>query len=196
MPDMPSITMVKRFTYRTQNEEWSNTYHFSGTTPADAAAWKTLADAIAAQEKTILHVNTSVVKAYGYEAGNDHSVAQIDYTVAPNTPVAGLFNTPPSAQLQCGDVAACVRWYTGRTNTRGRKVYVWKYFHGAWRASTDVDTLDSGYRTLLGTFAAKMIDGTLPGSFKYCAPQGQALSAPYVLPYLTTRTLKRRGKRP
>src|SRR6266576_2358533 len=38
----PSLTIVKRFNYRGDvDEEFSNTYHFSGTTPADAAAWKT-----------------------------------------------------------------------------------------------------------------------------------------------------------
>jgi hypothetical protein len=195
MPDTPSITIIKRFTYRSQPEEFSNTYHFSGTTPANRAAWKALADAIIAAEKLTVTSDVKFTRAYGYEAGNELSVAQIDYAVAPDAPeVAGTM--PVGAVSQAGDVAATIRWWTGDYSTRGKKIYCRKYMHGVFSKLAPVDELDGSQRTAMTTFANKLIDGTLPGSFKYCGPQGAVLQAPTVSQWLTTRTLKRRGKRP
>jgi hypothetical protein len=63
-------------------------------------------------------------------------------------------------------------------------------------SATDADKVDTTWITAANTFGAKMIDGTLPGGAKYCGPQGAVLSAPEASQWLTTRTLKRRGKRP
>lgn len=196
MPDQPSITIVKRFTYRGDTtEEFSNTYHFSGTTPANLAAWKTLADAIIAAEAPTVSAGVAFVQAYGYEAGNDNSVAQIDYRVAPLSPTVGSFTggTNPAAP---GDVAATTRWATPNFTSRGKRIYCRKYWHAVFMQAAATDTLATTQRTALQTFGAKLIDGTLPGSFKYCGPQGAVLSAPETSAWLTTRTLKRRGKRP
>lgn len=195
MPDTPSITIVKKFTYRGQPEEFSNTYHFSGTVPTTEASWKTLADAIIAAEKLTVTSLVTFVRAYGYEAGNEHSVAQIDYAVPPNTVVAGSYTAPASGAAP-GDTVATVRWYTGELNSRGKKIYCRKYFHNVYVGAPTPDTLITAQSTLFATFGAKMIDGTLPGSVKYCGPQGAVLQAPEVSPWVTTRTLKRRGKRP
>src|SRR5262245_56414070 len=196
MPDTPSIVIVKSFAYRNLPEEYSNRYHFSGTTPSDYAAWKVLADAIINAEKTCFRSTTTWVRAYGYEAGTEHSVAQIDYAAPPNTIVAGTFSPGPQKVLP-GDAAATVRWYTGQLNSRGKKIYCRKYFHDVEALSTgSADVLANTQVTVLAAFANKLIDGTLPGSFKYCGPQGAVLSAPQVHPWITTRTLKRRGKRP
>jgi hypothetical protein len=195
VPDTPSITIVKSFTYRGIAEEFSNTYHFSGTTPANEAAWKTLADAIFAAEKLTVTNAVTFVAAYGYEAGNENSVAQLDYRVAPyGPPVSGTHVA--SGQLMPGDVAATARWWTGVSSSRGKKVYCRKYFHGIDGHNTTRDLVEPSQKTKLETYCAKLIDGTLPGSFKYCGPQGAVLSAPTVSAYLTTRTLKRRGRRP
>jgi hypothetical protein len=195
MPDMPSITIVHDFTYRGAVEQWSNTYHFSGTVPSDTAAWKTLADAIIAAEKLAHFGNTRFVKAYGYVAGNENSVAQIDYSIAPNVIVSGTWAGTGGVEMP-GDVAATTRWYTGASSSRGKKIYCRKYWHGIFNQTGSFDSLNTAQRGLFDTFAAKMIDGTLPGSVKYCGPQGAVLSAPQTNQYLTTRTLKRRGKRP
>jgi hypothetical protein len=195
MPDTASVTSIKRFSYRGQLEEWSNTYHFTGTTPADAAAWKTLTDAIATAEKAALIGSHSIIRFYGYEPGNDLSVYQRDLTVAPDAVVAGTF--PGGGVLAPGDAAATYRWQTPDFTTRGKRIYGRKYWHGAVTAGIGVpDTLDAGQRAALGVLAAKMIDGTLPGGVRAAGPQGAAFSAPFVSPWITTRTLKRRGKRP
>lgn len=195
MPDTPSIVIVKKFTYRNAAEEYSNRYHFSGTTPADTAAWKALADAIITAERGCYMASTSFIKAYGYVAGNENSVAQIDYAIAPNVIVSG--NGTGFTGLTCpGDVAATIRWYTGASSSRGKKIYCRKYMHDVVQEAGQPDKLHATQKTALQTFAAKMIDGTLPGAARYCGPQGASLSAPLVDQWLTTRTLKRRGKRP
>jgi hypothetical protein len=187
--------MIKRFTYRGLPEEFSNKYHFSGTTPVDAAAWRTLSDAIINAEKLTVDNTVAFVKAYGYVAGNNNSVWNVDYTVPPNTTVVGTGVFSPCIDVP-GDIAATIRWYTGASSSRGKRIYCRKYFHGVWGTTSDADTLVASQRTALQTFAAKLIDGTLPGGFKYCGPQGAVLSDPLVQAFLTTRTLKRRGKRP
>src|SRR5436190_17520004 len=91
------LTIIKRFTYRGQPEEWSNHYQLSGSTPADSAAWRTLFDALVTQEKNIYSSNTVVVGGYGYDRTpqkGDHALWSVDLTVAPNTPVPGLMAPP------------------------------------------------------------------------------------------------------
>lgn len=195
MPDTPSITIVKKFTYRLLAEEFSNTYHFSGTVPTDHAGWKTLADAMIAAEKLTVESGTSFVRAYGYVAGNENSVAQIIYDGgADGAAVAGTGSF--TGNRAPGDIAATTRWYTGELSSRGKKVYARKYWHGVLIDAANGDKLATTQKTALDVWAAKLIDGTLPGSFKYCGPQGAVLSAPQTNQYVTTRTLKRRGKRP
>jgi hypothetical protein len=194
VPNMPSITIVKSFTYRNAQEEFSNTYHFAGTTPANAADWKTLADGIIAAEKLTVTVDVKFHRAYGYVAGNNNSVAQIDYDALGGTLIAGTF-TGSGANAQ-GDSAAWIRWLTPNLSTRGKKIYLRKYMHGMLTSSGGGDTLLASQRTALATYGAKLIDGTLPSSFVMTGPQGASASAPVVSVFLTTRTLKRRGKRP
>lgn len=195
MPDTASITLIKRFSYRGVNEEWGNTYHFTGTTPVNAAAWKALADAIIAEEKKLYTSLTSVVRVYGYEPSNENSVAQIDYTITPLAIVPGTKTTAGGARTS-GDQAGVLKAWTGETSTRGKKVYCMKYFHDALANSGNQDALAATDITAYNAFGAFMIGGTLPGSARWSGPQGATLNTPVALPWITTRTLKRRGKRP
>jgi hypothetical protein len=195
VPDTPSLTIIKRFTYRDADEDFSNTYHFNGTTPANPVDWKTLTDAFIAEERKTVYANVKFVGAYGYEAGNESSVWGIDYTMPPNTALAGTGDFAPGA-FAPGDTAATIRWSTGAKNSRGKWIYCRKYMHGVFMNPSDADELNVSQKSAFATFAAKIISGTLPGSFRYSGPQGAVLSTPVVNPYLTTRTLKRRGKRP
>jgi hypothetical protein len=195
MPDTPSITIIKRFTFRGKDEEWSNTYHFTGTTPTGDAGWKTLADAVIASERTCYTQLHKVVRAYGYEAGNEHAVAAIYYDQAPLSPLPGtLTYSNTDGSVQAGDAALWLRSNTGIRGSNGKYRYLRKYFHGV---ITDTNGVVAAIqKTPVLAHGAKLTDGSLPGGFKWCAPQGALGGACSVSNYATTRTLKRRGKRP
>lgn len=195
MPDTDSITIVKRFDYRDAPEEWSNTYHLDGTTPTTDALWRALALAIHLSEKECYTSNHVLVRAYGYEAGNEVSVYQGDFTIGGGALAPGVLGEDSGTTRFSGDQASWVRARVGLSST-GKKVYVRKYFHGGTRVSTDPDECTASLKAGLVYHAEKMLDGHLPGGMKWVAPQGATPIEPLASRYVTTRTLKRRGKRP
>lgn len=192
------LTVIKRFTYRgNANEEWSNTYAFTGATPADSSAWRTLFDALVTEEKKVYSNTTSVVGGYGYDsipAKGDHAIWSVDLTVTPNVVVPGTL--PLAGDPFSGDQAAWVRWGLDRFNSNGKRVYLRKYFHGGWKATGATDQLHTAYVTALAGFGAKLDDGTFATSRRICDKDGMVPVGHAVSPFVTTRTLKRRGKRP
>lgn len=196
MPDTPSITIVKAFTYRGKREETSNTYHFTGTTPTNTAGWKALADAMIASEQTIVSSRTKFVRAYGYAAGNELSVAQIDYEAGGLTPAAGGLTQSGGLAYMQPESAVTVRWRTDQRNSRKKWIYLRKYIHDTMVSSADAESIPSNIVTNLEAWATKLTNGTLPGGFKYCGPQGAAAGVGEVNKFATTRELTRRGKRP
>jgi hypothetical protein len=192
-----SVILVKRFTYRgNANEEWSNRYYFTGGIPADNTAWKALTDALGAAEKALYTSATHIVRAYGYDSDdpNAHAVASVDYT-ALGAEIAGTHaNAGPKA---AGDQAVCVWWKTSRTNTRGKAIYLRKYIHDFDPATGGGDGLQAGYETALNTFATKLRDGTfLDARTLRSRTHAETIISSGHVPYATTRTLHRRGKRP
>lgn len=195
MPDTDSITIVKRFDYRDLPEEWSNTYHLDGVTPTSDAEWRALALAVHASEKNCYTANHVLVKAYGYAAGNEVSVYQGDFTIGGGALTPGTLGEDGLTQRMSGDQAYWVRARVGLSAT-GKKVYVRKYFHGGTRIAADVDEVPNNCKANALAHANLMLGGTLPGGMKWVAPQGATPIEPAVSRYVTTRTLKRRGKRP
>jgi hypothetical protein len=189
------ITLVKKFTYRGDaTEEYSNQYWFTGGAPADGTAWATLIAALVVQEKTLYNLNVKYIRGYGYDSDVDNadSVYVDDKTLAP---VDGTFNE--AGTVVCpGDSANWIRWFSGRTSN-GKKIYLRKYFHPAYASASAVDQTAATWKTAAQTFATKLQDGTFSGSRKLTArghSDTPTLGAPST--YVTTRTLKRRGKRP
>ena len=91
-----------------------------------------------------------------------------------------------------------VRWKTSRYNSRGKPIYLRKYFHGARCDGTSGnDVTFSGQLTALNAFGTKLQDAsfisarTIRSRHNAETLLGHGASA-----YITTRTLKRRGKRP
>jgi hypothetical protein len=200
MAALTGLTIIKRMTYRgNANEEWSNTYWLSGSVPADAAAWRTLFDALVAQEKTVFDVSSSVIAGYGYDSDADGATAvwSVDLTVAPNSPVPGTV-ARGSCFVMPGDVAVWERWGLDRLNSKGKRVYLRKYFHGALENNAAVDAVCPAQVTALNAFGAKMSDGSFAGSRVLVDRKhtGAAIINHGTSSWLTTRTLKRRGKRP
>jgi hypothetical protein len=203
------ITIIKRFTYRgNASEEFSNTYWLKGSAPpATPAEWRALFDAIVLTEKTVYPAAVQVIRGYGYDNDDGHkpgdsgavapSVWQVDLRVSPDTPVAGTLATG-GIEVAPGDAAVWVRWKTSRRTDPGAKpIYIRKYFHGALGNGTDPDLVATAQKTALLALGAKMDGGTLPGSRTITvAGQSDTIINHGCSTYITTRTLKRRSKRP
>jgi hypothetical protein len=190
------LTLVKKFTYRGDaTEEFSNTYHFSGAIPADNTAWAALRDALIAQEKTLYGSSVSVIRAYGYDSDADNAAAVYvsDFSSAP---IAGTLNST-GGQGIAGDQAAWVRWKTSRTNANGKAIYLRKYFHGGYAITGQPDNILGTWSTNLLAFGTKLFDGSfLDGRTIRSRLHAETITVRGASSYLTTRTLKRRGKRP
>lgn len=195
------VTTVKKMTYRGDpNEEWSNTYWFTGAVPADSTAWKALVDALIVQEKTLYLGTSTFIRAYGYDSDLDSAVAvwSRDYLAAGDS-VVGTALTG-TGTYPAGDQAAWVRWKTSRLNSKGKAIYLRKYYHGVPTDEDSAGTADNvapGWATAASAFGAKLRDGTFISSRTLTARKfADTLVGHNTSTYITTRTLKRRGKRP
>jgi hypothetical protein len=194
------LTVIKEFTYRGVAEEFSNHYHLTGSVPANAAAWRTLFDALVAQEKTLYNGGVTVVAGYGYDddAVTAHAVWSVDLKVSPNTPVAGTFGG--TGRQYPGDTAMWIRWKLDRLNSKGKAIYLRKYFHGVMGPSAPsgihVDDVLDTQITALQAFATLLSTGAGVGGAHIRDTGGGAVVSTGVSTFATTRTLKRRGKRP
>lgn len=196
------LTIIKRFPYRGDaNEEYSNKYLLTGTTPADSTAWRALFDAVVAEEKKLYPSNTSVIAGYGYDSPSDtaHAIWSVDLTVSPNSPVAGTYTG--GGIRAPGDSAVWVRWGLDRLNSKGKRVFLRKYFHPApidtvQNSGNGGDAIMAAWVTAATAFGAFMDGGTLLGSRKVTDRLGTITVGHAVSTWVTTRSLKRRGKRP
>jgi hypothetical protein len=193
------IQTVKQFTYRGDpTEEWSNTYHFTAPPPTNDADWLQVVDALMRNE--ILHMPSSskIVRAYGYndDADPGFAVYTLDLTATGDERV-GTFLPGGSEYKMSGDQAAMIWNKTDHRNARGKHVYLRKYFHDGFVSSTNPDNLGGPYAAVLQNFTTALVTGAIPELGRWRAKKYDAGSlALGVDPYATTRTLKRRGKRP
>jgi hypothetical protein len=191
MAAQPSVTIIKSFTYRGSAEEWTNTYHFDGGDPADAAEWKAIADAIIAEEKTLFSSGTTIVRAIGHKAGVAVHDWAYDYE-AHSEEVSGTRSTGDNVP---GDTAAWIRWSTTQLTSTGKPIYLRSYYHDCRSAVTPPDTLESAYKTLLQDFGDFMLDFLGDDSRHRAGPNGAIGQEALPSSFFTTRTLKRRGRR-
>jgi len=164
---------------------WSNRYHFSGGTPADATHWHTLMDAVTAAEKATLISTVTIIEALGYAAGSDVAVASKVYSLA------GTYTAGGSETYAPGEVAALVRWSTAARSVKNHPIYLFSYFHHVLvgMTSTTVDVLASGQKTALGTYATSWITGFSDGTItcKRSSPAGHDATGSVVEEYVTHR---------
>lgn len=194
MPDTPSVTIVKTMPYRGVAEEWSNTYHFDNAAqPSEEGQWSNLALAVWEEERKVLQPSVKLVRAYGYEAGNEQSVAQIEWAGAEPNDMTGT-NGDPGIDM-AGDQAVWIRARIGTSST-GKKVYIRKYYHDVPLGAQGGDVIYPATVPKLQALADMLISGTMLGGFTWCGPQGQVATTAFAPNYPTTRTLKRRGRRP
>jgi hypothetical protein len=191
------LTVVKRFPYRGDTqEEWSNTYHFRQAPPATSADWKSFADAFINEEKPLYHPHCHVTRAYGYDTDDAKpvSVWGYDYGLAgeevPGTGGGGDTNF-------AGDQAAMLWWKLDHKNSRGKYVYLRKYMHDGEVLAGASDDLAVATKAAYELFVANLWSNPTPAGGGIRARTGTwPVIAAGVSPYVTTRTLRRRGKRP
>lgn len=197
------FVIIKRgWRHGVQGEEWSNKYHLSGPDPANPTAWRALFDALVTAEKECYSSMTSVVRGYGYVSDADDATAaySIDLTVSPNTPVPGVMAAAGGASMP-SDAAVWVRWKLDRQNSNGKSIFLRKYFHDAYQVSggtgAAVDAVLPAQKTALNSFASLLFTGAgIDGGRHIRDKGGGNVIAAGISNFITTRTLKRRGKRP
>lgn len=159
MAATPSLKIEKTIEFKGGVRLWSNRYHFNGGTPADAAHWHTLMDAVTDAEKACYASSVTIVNALGYAAGSDVPVAEKAYAISGTTgPTAGSWQ-------QAGEVCALVRYSTAARTTKNHPIYLFNYYHGCFvlDSLSDADHLDTAHRTAFGTYGAAWIAGFTDG---------------------------------
>jgi hypothetical protein len=196
---LTGLTVVKKFTYRgNSNEEFSNQYWFKGPPPGDDPSWTVLMNDVLAQEEPIYPNTVTFVRAYGYN--DDSSTANHVFVhdwVAAGTPPKGSYIHTGTALA--GDQAGLVVWKTDQLNTRGKPIFLRKYIHAGDMDAGSPDNIASGWFTRLEAYGngIRPLHGGLTNPSSEHHPGGsESVIGVGVSPYVTTRTLKRRGKRP
>lgn len=185
MAATPSVRIVKTILFKGGTRQCSNRYHFNGGTPADAAHWKTLMDAVVLAEKTLYTSNTTIVEAVGYAAGSEVPVHTEVYSTAGTlTIVSG--NWP-----QAAEVCALVRYSTAARSTKNHPIYLFNYYHCVFvnHASVDVDHLDANQKAAMASYASSWIAGFSDGTHTLVrsSPNGAAATGSLVEEFVTHR---------
>jgi hypothetical protein len=131
---------------------------------------------------------------YGYLADGDDAAAVVDFTVSPLTPVAGTLSL--SGEKCSGDSAGTVRWLTARRTSKGKPIYLRKYLHACQANTSDADAIAAAQLTAYGTYGTALLADWGSTTNALCDLDGSAVTSPHASPWITTRTLKRRGRRP
>lgn len=186
---MPTAHVVstKLFTFRGQPERWSNGYNFqlggNALTPEFA---EELYLAVRAQERQF-H-STDVRFVYGVVGLlNEDAVWSNEYGNAGPVGISPQSNMHPETVVMT------------ESKLRNR-VYLRKFYHTRAHvpdAPTESDLLRTPDKTGINAAVLKFTDGSMPGGVLACFPNGDVATTPFVCdPYMRTRQLKRRGRRP
>ncbi|HEX6827326.1 MAG TPA: hypothetical protein VF077_13490, partial [Nitrospiraceae bacterium] len=142
--------------------------------------------------------SSKVVRAYGYDdnALDAHSVWGWDYDGA-GTSLPGLLVSGAGEHPYAGDQAGLVWWKVDRKTSKGKYIYLRKFFHdGFLGAGKDVigSTTNAAYDAFATTLATT---GTgVGGRWIRSRIQDEVVLNHDGSAWVTTRTLKKRGKRP
>jgi hypothetical protein len=182
-PTRFSVKVIKEFTYRGNTKRWSNRYFWTGSNPTGTSAWETLMDAIVADEKICYGNSVTVVECVGYNAGSEIPVHTKTYSVAGTCSTTG-------ATLATGDSCVLIRFSTDQRTSKNHPIYLFKYIHGALKATSDPgDNLLTLQYNHAGDFAAAEITGySVDGTTRHlCGPRGAVALGYFVSPYIHHR---------
>ncbi len=190
------ITVVKEFEYRGEQEEWSNTYAFTGPGLTDYEAMKVFCGGLASIESQMYLPTCKAIRALVYQPGSIVADRSIDFAAELGGQVSGSLVVGSNAHEWAGDQAGWIRGKIG-VNIKGRPKYVRKYYHaGCSEAGGSTDATIVQWRNAADTVAGQLVGGALPAGRKWCGPAGQLITLTAHSNWTTTRTLKRRGRRP
>lgn len=193
------LVITKKMVYRDeQAEAWSNKYWLSGPVPSGPTAWRSLLDAMVLHEKTCYTPQVHVISAYGYadDTPGAISVWSVDLE-AEGATVPGTLTAAQGIQY-AGDQAGMIEWRTERKNTRGKWIYLRKYFHGGITHYTAPDEIAPETLAAYEAWAQMLVSVSPQLEDRYLRSQKQLeqFTETIASKWITTRTLKRRGKRP
>lgn len=199
MAEATGLVITKRFSYRGDTgEEWSNKYWLTGAPPQAPADWHALFLTMANAEKICYVSTTHVVSGYAYDDNTPgaNAVWSVDLT-ATGEEIPGVLD-PVGGTAMAGDQAGLLQWKTDRKNSRGKWIYLRKYFHGGMIDIANPDRISPNTNTNYQNFGNALNDGTsLVGNRRLRSQaQDEVLLGAAADDWVTTRTLKRRGKRP
>jgi hypothetical protein len=189
---MIKVVITKSFLYRGATEEWSNVYCFQGddfTVELDAINWvEDLADI----EALVVHEMNTYKSWLLYNDGEETATYSGDFEPG----FIGAVGASVGAE-QGGDTAYWVRWLLPDRNANGKKVYLRKYFHPGIADAADPDLVPAAMKTKLLAFGNELRQGAALGDYLLCSPSdGDLAGQEKAADFITTRTLKRRGRRP
>lgn len=185
MASAPSIRVIKSLPFKGGTRQWSNRYHFTGGTPADATHWHTLMDNVTNAEKLTHVPGIFIQEALGYAAGSDVPVATKTYSLNGTATLTSSATCP-------GECAALTRWSTAATSTKNHPIYLFSYKHYCHydiTSGADADHLNPSERTLLQTYATAWITGFSDGAItaKRSSPNGAIATGSLVEEFITHR---------
>jgi hypothetical protein len=194
---MPTVKVIltKAFTFHGAVEEWSNGYHLAVDTVPDRTGYAALIEALwTSVESPILGNANGLVSALAYNNPAGNSDQSFTYatpgTVGSKLASGSALATP----LTVMHPEACwlVKGNAGRTS-KGKPRYLTKYYHPGVGNAGDSATSRAG---AINPVVTKLIDGSLPGAAKWCAPDGTIATGVGLDAFIRIHQLKRRGKRP
>lgn len=197
--DTAFLTLEKSFTYRGQREHWSNAYHVDQV-PASTAQWDALASKIQSLEAMCFPADVQFERSYGHTPGTPPVlVYEGEWPPAGEGGAPGTFVPGATAHPAPGDAAIFVRYGTTQKNSRGKPIYLWNYYHGVYFDAAAADFQDAAQKGFFNTLGQVMVSGLDTGVsgtpiFHRAGPRGAIAQNHKVGDFITTRTLKHRGK--
>jgi hypothetical protein len=190
------LTIEKSFTYRGAREHWDNVYHLDQI-PTSSAQWQALGDLVAGKEQACLPSNVQIERYFGHTPGTPPVlVFELDQPPVGEGGPAGAY-TPIATEHQVpGDGAIWVRYGTTQKTSLGKPIYLRNYYHCVFYDGA-ADTFSPRQATNFNAMAADWVAGINASgtTFRRAGPRGAVAQNHAVSTFITTRTLKRRGRR-
>jgi hypothetical protein len=188
------FVVVFQFPYRGTDEEWSQGYHIADAW-VDEADFRATMDVVRVELVDCVSPRTTFQRFIGYDDFSPHHMHTYVYDVSAHG-FTGALDTSAMTPMP-GDAAAWVRWKMARLSSRGKPVYLRKYFHDVYADEDgDPDLLAANQNAALEAFGVSARASSWDGhtiADRFGVPTTNNVVASN---FITTRTLERRGKRP